>query len=61
MIIKNYLKTFRFGSRKLNPFHQRQRSAGVSFTAIAASQKVSEGTLRRRLKGDIDNIHQFIG
>jgi len=29
---------------------KKQLSAGVSFTAIAASQKVSEGTLRRRMK-----------
>jgi hypothetical protein len=28
----------------------RVSGAGVPFTAIAASQKVSEGTLRRRLK-----------
>jgi hypothetical protein len=31
---------------------QKQLSAGVPFTAIAASQKVSEGTLRRRLRGE---------
>ena len=28
---------------------QKQLSAGVPFTAIATSQKVSEGTLRRRM------------
>jgi hypothetical protein len=30
---------------------KKQLSAGVPFTAIAASQKVREGTLRRRIKG----------
>jgi DNA-binding Lrp family transcriptional regulator len=29
---------------------KKQINAGVPFTAIAASQKVSEGTLRRRLR-----------
>jgi len=37
---------------------QKQLEAKVPFTAIAASQKVSEGTLRRRIKEEVSSSNK---
>jgi hypothetical protein len=55
------LKIHRFwgiekGGRKIKLYYDINISAGVPFTAIAASQKVSEGTLRRSKEEEIKSI-----